>query len=57
MQKRKYYLAIDDYGHSVITGSLNNVKNKIIADGRYTELMIKFAHAPIKKLRIKLMEA
>lgn len=57
MRKQKYYLAIDDYGHSVIIDCLNNLRNKLIADGRYTdavdELINKFAHAPIKKFRIK----
>ncbi|MGN1343481.1 MAG: hypothetical protein ACI4U3_02815, partial [Traorella sp.] len=50
IRKRKYYLAIDDYEHSVIINSLNNLRNKLIAEGRYTdavdELIIKFAHAP-----------
>ena len=60
MRKQKYYIAIDDYERSVIIDSLNNLRNKLIADGRYTdavdELIIKFAHAPIKKFRIKMTE-
>lgn len=60
MRKEKYYLAIDDYERSVIINSLNNLRNKLIADGKYTdvvdELIIKFAHAPIKKFRIKMTE-
>ena len=55
MRKQKYYLAIDNYEYSVIIDSLNNLRNKLIADGRYTgavdELIIKFAHAPIKKIQ------
>ena len=58
--KAKYYLAIDNYEYSVIIDSLNNLRNKLIADGRYTdavdELIIKFAHAPIKKFKIKMTE-
>lgn len=58
--KAKYYLAIDDYENSVIIDSLNNLRNKLIADGRYTdvvdELIVKFAHAPIKKFKIKMTE-
>ena len=57
MRKQKFYLAIDDYERSVIINSLNNLRNKLIADGRYTdavdELILKFAHAPIKKYKIK----
>lgn len=60
MQKQKYYLAIDDYEYCVIIDSLNNLRNKLIADGRYTdaidELIIKFAHAPIKKFKVKMTE-
>ncbi len=56
----KYYIAIDDYEYSIIIESLNNLKNKLIADGGYTdavdELIIKFAHTTIKKFRIKIMD-
>ena len=42
------------------TDRLNNLINKLIVDGRYTdavnELIIKFAHAPIKKFEIKMTE-
>lgn len=48
------------YEYSVIIDSLNNLLNKLIADGRYTdavdELIIKIAHAPIKKFKIKMTE-
>ena len=60
MRKKKYYLAIDDYERSVIINSLNNLRNNLIADGRHTdavdELIIKFAHALIKKFKIKMTE-
>ena len=60
MRKQKFYLAIDDNERSVIINSLNNLRNKLIADGKHTdavdELIIKFAHAPIKKFRIKMTE-
>ena len=60
MRKQKYYLAIDDYERSVIINSLNNLRNKLISDGGYTdavdELIIKFAHAPLKKFKIKMTE-
>jgi len=60
MREKKYYLAIDDYEYSVIIDSLNILRNKLIEDGRYTdvvdELIIKFAKAPIKKFKIKRTE-
>ena len=60
MREKKNYLAIDNYERSVIINSLNNLRNKLISDGRYTdavdELIIKFAHAPLKKFKIKMTE-
>ena len=32
MRKQKYYLAIANYEYSVIIDSLNNLRNKLIAD-------------------------
>ena len=60
MRKQNYYLAIDDYEYCVIIDRLNNLRNKLIADGRYTdavdELIVKFVKAPIKKFKIKRTE-
>lgn len=60
MRKQKYYLAIDNYEYSVIIDNLNNLINIFIVDRRYTdavdELIIKFAHAPIKKFKIKMTD-
>ena len=60
MRKQKYYLAIYNYEYSVIIDSLNNLINKLIIDRRYTdavdELIIKFAHTPIKKFKIKMTD-
>ena len=60
MRKQKYYLAIDDYEYSIIINSLNGLRNKLIAAGKYTdavdELIVKFVKAPIKKFRIKRTE-
>lgn len=57
MRKQKYYLAIDNYEYSVIIDNLNNLINIFIVDRRYTdavdELIIKFAHTPIKKIQNK----
>ena len=57
MRKQKYYLAIDDYEYSIIINSLNGLRNKLIAAGKYTdavdELIVKFVKEPIKKFKIK----
>lgn len=45
---------------SIITKSLNSLRNKLIASGRYAdavdELIVRFAKAPIKKFKIKRTE-
>lgn len=60
MRKQKYYLAIDNYEYSVIIDNLNNLINIFIVDRRYTdavdELIIKFAHTPIKKFKIRMTD-
>ena len=60
MQKQKYYIAVDEYECRIIINSLNNLRNKLIVKERQTgvvdELIIKFAHAPIKKFKIKMTE-
>ena len=33
MRNKKYYIAIDDYERRIIIDSLNNLRNKLIADG------------------------
>ena len=58
--KAKILHAVEEYERRIIINSLNNLGNKLIAEGRDTdavdELIIKFAHAPIKKFRIKMTE-
>lgn len=57
MRERKYYLALDSCERNVIIGSLNELRNKLISESKYTdavdELIIKFAHAPIRKFKVK----
>ncbi len=57
MRERKYYLALDSYERNFIIDSLNELRNKLISENRYTdavdELIVKFAHAPIKKFKVK----
>ena len=60
MREKKYYLAIDDYEYNTIINALNGLRNKLITDVRYTDvvdkLSVKFDKAPIKKLKIKRTE-
>ncbi len=61
MRNPKYYIiAIDEHERRIIISSLNNLRNKLIADGRYTDavddILVKVVHAPIKKFKIRITE-
>ena len=53
----KYHLYLDETERRVIILCLNNFRNKLIAEGRYTdcvdELLLKFARAKTVKLKIR----
>lgn len=52
MRNQKYYIAIDEYERRIIINSLNNLRNKLIAEGRYTDavddILLKIAEAKQK---------
>jgi hypothetical protein len=54
--KQGYYLALDTAERRLIIESLNNLRSKLIAAGRYTdavdELLIKFVNAKVKKIKV-----
>ncbi len=60
MRKPKYYIALDEQERKIIIDSLNSLRNKLIADGRYTDavdnLLIKIVNAPIRKFKVKYRE-
>ncbi len=60
MRNPKYYIAIDEYERRTIISSLNNLRNKLIAEGRYTnvvdDVLVKVVHAPIKKFKVRITE-
>ncbi len=60
MRNQKYYIAIDEYERRIIIGSLNNLRNKLIAEGRYTDaidgILVKVVNAPIKKFKVRITE-
>ena len=35
--KEKYYIVLEEYERRMIINSLNELRNRLIADGRYTE--------------------
>ena len=54
--KQKYYVALAGQERRMVIESLNRLRNKLIAAGRYTdavdELLIKAANAKVKKFKV-----
>ena len=58
--KQKYYLALSDQEHRLIIESMNQLRNKLIADGKYTdaidEVLVKIISAKQKKFKVIFKE-
>ena len=56
MRDKKYYIVLDDFERRVIVNCLNEMRNKIIADGKYTdavdEVLLKIIGAKQKKFKV-----
>ena len=54
--KQNYYLALDTAERRLIIESLNDLRSRLIAAGRYTDvvddLLIKFVSAKVRKYKI-----
>ena len=37
MKEKKYYIALDDFECRVVVNCMNEMRNKLIADGKYTD--------------------
>ena len=59
--KQKYYLALSAQEHRLMIESLNKLRNKLIADGKYTdavdEVLLKIIDAKQKKFKVIYKEA
>lgn len=59
--KEKYYIALDEYERRIIINSLNELRNRLIADGRYTDavddVLLKIINAKKKKFKVIYKEA
>lgn len=57
---KKYHLALDDYEHSLLIHALNDKRNELIQNGKYTdavdEVLVKVIEVPKKKFKIKNVE-
>ena len=56
MKNTKYHVYINSEERRLLLSSLNDLRNRLIAEGRYTDLvdevLIKFANAKIKKINV-----
>ena len=53
---KKYYIALDDYERGTVINCLNEKRNKLIADGKYTdavdEVLLKILNSKQKKFKV-----
>ena len=58
---KKYYIALDDYERGTIINCLNEKRNKLISDGKYTdavdEVLLKILNTKQKKFKVIYKEA
>ena len=58
---RSYYIALDDSERRVVVNCLNEMRNKLIADSKYTdavdEVLLKIIDAKQKKFKVIYKEA
>ena len=56
MHDRKYYIAIDGYERGIIVNALNEMRNNLLQQGRYTdavdEVLLKIINAKTKKIKV-----
>ena len=59
--KQKYYLALSNQEHRLIIESLNQLRNKLIAGGKYTDaaddVLLKIIGVKRKKFKVIYKEA
>lgn len=53
---KKYYIALDDYERGTIINCLNEKRNRLIENGKYTdavdEVLLKILNAKRKKFKV-----
>ena len=56
MKDKKYYIALDDFERRVVVNCMNEMRNKLIADGKYTdaldEVLLKVIHSKQKNIKV-----
>ena len=56
MRDKKYYIALNDFERRVVVNCLNDMRNTLIANGKYTdavdEVLLKIIDAKQKKFKV-----
>lgn len=56
MRDEKSYIALDDFEHRIVVVCMNEMRNKLIADSKYTdavdEVLLKIIDAKQKKFKV-----
>lgn len=57
MREKKYYILLDDFERRLLLNNLNNYRNKLITEGKYSDLLdeviIKVTNAKLKRVKVK----
>lgn len=61
MRDEKSYIALDDFEHIIVVDCMNEMRNNLIANGKYTdavdEVLLKIIDAKQKKFKVIYKEA
>lgn len=61
MRDKKYYIALDDFERRVVVNCLNEMRNRLLQQGRYTdavdEVLLKIIDAKQRKFKVVYKEA
>ena len=54
--QEEYHIYLDDYESRIVVNCLNEMRTKLLSEGRYSdpvdEILLKIINAPIKKLKV-----
>ena len=60
MKEKKFYIVLDDFERRVVVNCMNEMRNKLIADGKDTdaldEVLLKVIRSKQKKLKVIYQE-
>ena len=56
MKDKKYYITLDDFERRVVVNCLNEMRNNLISNGKYTdavdEVLLKIINSKQKKFKV-----